>query len=134
MADSSDSPSSDSGQHSSAEAGEDSSDTDNDSELHPGSKKRARYACTFHPETNTFKWAKVSKKGPSFAFCNLCSRNISVAYGGSKDLRKHEMTAVHQTASKSAHTSNSLTDYFHNKSGLKRVESVVQAEVKFSLC
>lgn len=30
--------------------------------------KRFRYACTFRPNSNTFTWAKVSMKGPSFAY------------------------------------------------------------------
>ena len=44
--------------------------------------KKPRYACRFHPDSNQFTWAKVSRKGPSFAYCTTCSRNISVAYGG----------------------------------------------------
>ena len=56
--------------------------------------KRSRYACAFRPDSNTYTWAKVSRKGPSFAYCTLCSRDVSVAYGGTKDLRKHEQTAI----------------------------------------
>ena len=59
----------------------------------PPLKKKARYACTFYPGSNKFCWAVKSKKGPTFAFCKLCHRDISVAYGGSKDLKKHELTS-----------------------------------------
>ena len=92
--------------------------------------KKPRYACRFHPNSNQFTWAKVSRKGPSFAYCTTCSRNISVAYGGNKDLSKHERTDVHQAGSRSVAGVSSITSYFQ-KPGPKRVESVVEAEVKF---
>ena len=44
-------------------------------------KKRPRYSCTFHPESNKFTWATVSRKR-----CTVCNRDVSVAYGGTKDL------------------------------------------------
>ena len=93
--------------------------------------KRARYACSFHPESNTCDWATVSTKGSSYACCKLCSRNVSVAYGGMKDLRKHEATGVHQSASKNVKGTNSITTYFACKPGPKQEEVVVEAEVKF---
>lgn len=77
--------------------------------------KRSRYACTFHPDSS-YSWAKVSRKGPSFAFCNVCSRDVSVAYGGRKDLRKHEQTTVHQSAGKSVTGTSSLKTYFGSSS------------------
>ena len=63
--------------------------------------KRSRYACTFRPDSSTYTWAKVSRKGPSFAYCSLCCRDVSVAYGGTKDLRKHEQlyTSLHARVS-----------------------------------
>ena len=64
---------------------EDTSDTD-----------KAKYACSFHPDSNKFRWAKVLKKGPLFALCTVCSRDVIVAYGGMKDLKRHEPTKVHQ--------------------------------------
>ena len=108
---------------------EDTSDTD-DGDL-SAKPKKAKYACSFHPESNKFRWAKVSKKGPSFALCTICSRDVSVAYGGIKDLKRHELTEVHQSASRSVKATHSLTSYFHNTSGPKRDEAVVEAEVKF---
>ena len=97
----------------------------------PATIKRARYACSFHPESNTCDWATVSTKGSSYAYCKLCSRNVSVAYGGMKDLRKHEATGVHQSASKNVKGTSSITTYFACKPGPKREEAVVGAEVKF---
>jgi hypothetical protein len=96
------------------------------------SRKRPWYACTFRPESNSFEWAKISKKGPSYAYCTVCSRNVSVAYGGRKDLKKHELTSVHQAASASVTSTHSLTSYFSNTPGPKREQAVVEAEVKFS--
>ena len=46
------------------------------------------------------------------------------------DLHKHELTAVHQGRSRSVAGTHSLTTFL-NKSGPKRTESVVEAEVKF---
>ena len=82
--------------------------------------KRPRYACTFHPESNTFPWAKVSRKGPSYAFCKICSRDISVAYGGNKDLHKHELTAVHQGGSRSVAGTLPLTTFVWAKENGER--------------
>ena len=90
------------------------------------------YTRTFHPESNTYDWARVSRKGPSYAFCSLCKRDISVAYGGQKDLRKHEATTVHMPASRAVCTSASLRDYISSGPGPRRDQAVVKAEVKFS--
>ena len=49
-----------------------------------GPRKRQRYSCTFHPESSHFAWAVVSRKGPTYARCTVCNRDISVAYGGTK--------------------------------------------------
>ena len=94
---------------------EDTSDI-NDGDL-SAMPKKAKYACSFHPESNKFRWAKVLKKGPSFALCTVCSRDVSVVYGGMKDLKRHELTKVHQSVSRSV--KHSLTSYFHNTSGPK---------------
>ena len=64
-------------------------------------KKRPRYSCTFHSESNKFTRAIVSRKGPTYARCTVCNCDVSVAYGGTKDLRKHEQTRVHQAFQKS---------------------------------
>ena len=54
--------------------------------------KKPRYACIFHPDSNQFTWARVLSKGPSFAYCTICSCNINVVYGGKKDLNKYGQT------------------------------------------
>ena len=95
-------------------------------------RKKPRYTCTFHPESNTYDWARVSRKGPSYAFCSLCKRDISVAYGGQKDLRRHKATALHTSASTAVRTSASPRDYVSLGPGPRRDHAVVKAEVKFS--
>ena len=92
--------------------------------------KKTRYACTFNPESSKYAWARVSRKGPSFAFCTVCSRDISVAYGGTKDLHRHEQTAVHLGGNRSVAGTLPLISFF-SKPGPKRMDSVVEAEVKF---
>ena len=96
-----------------------------------GPKKRQRYSCTFHPESNQFAWAVVSRKGPTYARCMVCNRDISVAYGGTKDLKKHEQTQVHQSVQKSQSGTSSLTSYFTSTRGPTRDRSVIEAEVIF---
>ena len=115
--------------HNETESSSSEEETGEDDEV---TRKRARYSCTFRPESNSFKWAKSSRKGPSFAFCTVCSCDISVAYGGKKDLKRHELTGVHQSAGMSVKATRSLTGYFTNASGPKREQAVVEAEVNFS--
>ena len=87
-------------------------------------KKRPRYSCTFHSESNKFTWAIVSRKGPTYARCTVCNRDVSVV-----DLRKHEQTRAFQ---KSQSGATSLTSYFTSTRGPTREQSVIEAEVKFS--
>ena len=97
-----------------------------------GESEKPKYSCTFHPESNKFTWAIVSRKGPSYARCTVCNRDVSVAYGGTKDLRKHEQTRVHQAMQKSQSGVSSLTSYFSPARGPTREPSVIEAEVKFA--
>ena len=70
-------------------------------------------------------WATDSKKGPTYAYCMPCGRDVSLGQGGTKDLRKHERTNVH---TRSHHQGTSgIKPYF----GTVRNESVIEAEVKF---
>ena len=93
--------------------------------------KKARYACTFHPDSCQFSWTKLLRKGPLCAYCMMCSHHISVPYGGNKDLGRHEQTAVNQSNfSTSVAGTSSITTFFHMCSP-KRIESVVETEVKF---
>ena len=74
----------------------------------------------------------MSRKGPSFAYCTLCSYDVSIAYGGTKDLRKHEQTALHQSASRSVAGTSSPKTYFPaQSSGPKRELATIEAEIKF---
>ena len=102
----------------------DSGDTDSSSPL----RKRKKYACVFHKQySKTFPWATDSKKGPTFAFCMRCNRDISLGQGGTKDLRRHEQTTLHSRSEKACVGAAPLQSYF----GPIRETSVVEAEVKF---
>ena len=94
-------------------------------------KKMPGYSCTFHPESNKFTWATVSRKGRTYARCTVCNRDVSVAYVGTKDLRKHEQTCIHQAVKKSQSGATSLTSCFSSARGPTREQSVIEAEVKF---
>ena len=77
--------------------------------------------------SKTFPWSTDSKKGPTYAFCLRCNRDISLGRGGTKDLKQHEQTAVHSRAESGSSGAMPLQSYF----GPIRDESVVSAEVKF---
>ena len=82
--------------------------------------------------TPSLTWAISSRKGQSYARCTVCNRDASVAYGGTKDLRKHEQTRVHQASQKGQIGATSLTSYFApGMRGPIREQSVIEAEVKF---
>lgn len=94
-------------------------------------KKKPRYSCTFRPSSK-FPWAICSDKGDSYALCKICRRDMSVAYGGFRDLIKHENTALHKSRSGDVSTSASISSFINKAYGPKRDLSVVTAEVKFS--
>ena len=85
----------------------------------------------FHPESNKFTWATVSRKVPIYTRCTVCNRDFSVAYRGTKDLRKHEQTYIHQAVKKTQSGATSLTSYFSSVRGPTREQSVIEAEIKF---
>ena len=75
-------------------------------------QKRKKYSCSYRKEYNKrFPWVTDSKKGPSYAFCMPCGRNISLAQGGTKDLRKYEQTTVHTKLSPSRHFRNQTSTF-----------------------
>ena len=61
----------------------------------------------------------------------MCNRDVSVVYVGTKDLRKHEQTRIHQAVKKSQSGATSLTSCFSSARGPTREQSVIEAEVKF---
>ena len=90
-------------------------------------KKRKKYACVFRKlYTQSFSWATELKKGPTYAFCKKCHRDICLGQGETKDLRRHEQTALHGRCDSASCNSMSLQSYF----GPRRSMSVIEAEVK----
>ena len=110
--------------------GNESADSGNDSDdQSTPPSKRKRYSCVFRKNlTKVFPWATDSKRGRSYAFCMRCSRDISMAHGGVKDLRRHEHTALHSRAEQSIVGAMPLSSYFGSDRGRT---AVIEAEVKF---
>ena len=111
---------------------EDSDDQGSDDEsqdIATPPRKRKKYTCVFRKEhAKLFSWAKDSKKGPTYAFCMKCSRDVSLGLGGTKDLRRHEQTSLHGRCDRASSSCMSLQSYF---GGPTRAMAVVEAEVKF---
>ena len=57
-----------------------------------------------------------------------CSRDVSLGLGGTKDLKRHEQTALHGWCDRASSSCMSLQSYL---SGPTRAMAVVEAEVKF---
>ena len=62
----------------------------------------------------------------------LAPEMSALPYGGRKDLKKHELSSMHQAASASVKSTHYFTSYFSNTPGPKKERGVVEAEVKFS--
>ena len=87
-------------------------------------QKRKKYSCTYRKQySKRFPWATASKKGPTYAFCMPCGRDVSLGQGGTKDLRKHEQTNVHTKSQQGTSGTKPLHSYF----GPVRNESVIEA-------
>ena len=116
-------------QASEVRTGNESADSGNDiDDQSTTPSKRKRYSCVFRKNlTKVFPWATDSKRGRSYAFCMKCSRDISMAHGGVKDLRRHEHTALHSPAEQSIVGAMPLSSYF----GSDRRTAVIEAEVKY---
>ena len=83
------------------------------SSMNTPSPKRKRYSFIFRKYlSKTFPWATESKRGRSWAFCMRCHRDISMGQGGVKDLKRHEMTALHTRAEKSGVGAMPFSTYF----------------------
>ena len=107
-------------------ARESASESEEQSCSTPPSKCK-RYTCIFRKERRkTFPWATDSKRRHSYAFCVRCSRDICMAHGGVKDLKKHKNTAL-------SHSERSTVGALPLSScyGPVRSSEVLEAEVKF---
>ena len=82
--------------------------------------KRKKYSCVWRKQyTESFPWARESKKGRSFTFCMSCRRDIKVV------LRPHHQTNVHSRSERSSVGVMPLRSYFGDT-------AVIEAEVKFA--
>ena len=103
-------------------------DSHSSRESTPPRKKSKKYMCVYRKQySRNFPWSTDSKKGPTYAFCMRCNRDISMGQGGTKDLKRHEQMSVHSLSEKGCVGVMPLQSYF----GPIRDESFVSAEVKF---
>ena len=58
-------------------------------------QKKARRESRFKAEWKTYG-VSASKKGASYAHCDSCNTDFSVAHAGVNDVKKHVSTAKHQ--------------------------------------
>ena len=71
-----------------------------------------------------------SKRGPTFARCDTCNCDFSIAHGGASDMKRHLVTVKHKEMSNAIKSNQSLTVLAH-KSATE--EAVTKAEVLFSM-
>lgn len=66
-------------------------------------------------------WLARSTKGDNFAYCKLCSTDLSIATGGKNDIYKHSKTAKHQNATPSI-SQQSMSSFVYKKEDMDRVK------------
>lgn len=94
------------------------------------SKKRKR-VCKWQSDWMRYGMKK-SKRGESFAHCNVCNSEVSIASAGISDLKKHmkskkhcELSLLHNDASQTKITSSFNKDHL--------LDQITAAEVYFTL-
>ena len=58
------------------------------------SVKKQKIACKYRQEWSRYRM-KSSKKGVSYAFCTVCSVDISIAGGGQHEIERHMKKNLH---------------------------------------
>ena len=62
----------------------------------PGSfSKKAKRLCKWHPDWKQCHMSG-SKRGASYAYCNICRTDFSVASGGIHEVKRHVESKKHQ--------------------------------------
>ncbi|KAG8590542.1 hypothetical protein GDO81_006790 [Engystomops pustulosus] len=74
---------------------------------------------------------KKSRRGNSFAFCELCAADFSVGHGGYNDITRHIATDKHGGSAKAMAQSKTVSSFFP-ASDSKLAENVIRAEVLFT--
>ena len=92
--------------------------------------KKSKRDCKFQAEWKS-SGMSVSKRGSSFAHCDVCSCDFSVAHGGVNDVKKHLATVKHQEYAKAASGHRSVSTFFQSTSRSFE-DSVTRAEVLFA--
>lgn len=96
--------------------------------------KRGRYSSYYKKEwveDQRFKtWIKPSQKGSSFAYCTLCSKDISVNNSGVRDLLKHKESKKHRDAETAKNLQPPITDNGRIKKMVSEQDKVTKAELR----
>lgn len=77
----------------------------------PGAPKRQKRECSYQSEWKS-SGISASRRGPTFAHCDICGTEISVGHGGVNDVKKHMATSKHQDMVKNSSGNKSLRALF----------------------
>ena len=80
--------------------------------------------------TEKFPFVRKSLKGDTYAFCNVCRVDISVACGGSNDIKRHSEKKKHVEMVEASRKSRPLSSFF--PCAKSEDLTVISAEVLFS--
>ena len=62
----------------------------------PPKPKRKRYYQTYRKKwEEEVNWLTHSRKGDRYAYCKVCSKDLSCSEGGLKDIKRHGSTESH---------------------------------------
>ena len=78
----------------------------------PGAPKRQKRECSYQSECGI----SASRRGPTFAHCDICGTEISVGHGEVNDVKKHMATSKHQDIVKNSSGNKSLRVLFAQSS------------------
>ena len=92
----------------------------------PSNPKKPRL-CSFRVEWKSHGMS-ASRKGVSYAHCNACNTDFSVAHAGVNDVKKHLATAKHKESSKALSGHQNLSVLFQKDAD----DQVTRAEVLFA--
>ena len=93
------------------------------------SVKKQKIACKYRQEWSRYRM-KSSKKGVSYAFCTVCSVDISIAGGGQHEIERHMKTTKHLTMLNQLNTQPTLSSFVTDSRSIE--EQAVAAEVYFA--
>ena len=88
----------------------------------------------YQPEWSLkYQGIKRSKRGPTYAFCSLCSMDISVAVGGVHQIKRHCANKRHSNRTAEISSQPTITEVARNQSDARMLsDQVCHAELCFT--